>query len=209
MDARLGGVMKINKDDFTFTFRPVENSLTIKKTPDGYEARYLAYDNEPIAPNDDPNDKIFLVGYHRDFFVTSKHITEDQCRNLLIVPEFLSKEDLKFVKKWNKKYHGFKLEAYIHSGVALALSQEGNFPDRRWDVSQLGLVFVSKSEWADHDKAKEAARNLIESWNCYLSGDVYGCVVETYDKDKELVDYDSCWNFYRFKDALKELKTFR
>jgi hypothetical protein len=28
----------------------------------------------------------------------------------------------------------------------LALSHEGNFPDRQWDVSRLGLVFAAKKE---------------------------------------------------------------
>ena len=79
------------------------------------------------------------------------------------------------------KYHIFGLEAYIHSGVVLALSQEGNFCDRRWDVSQLGFVFVAKSEWRIRKSAKKAARGLIEYWNAYLGGNVYGFVV----KDKE------------------------
>ena len=58
----------------------------------------------------------------------------------------------------NKKYFYFGLEAYIHSGVVLALSHEGNFPDRQWDVSQLGLVFVAKTE----AKTREKARKLAE-----------------------------------------------
>ena len=91
-----------------------------------------------------------------------------------------------------KDYHIFGLEAYIHSGVVLALSREGNFPDRQWDVSQLGLVFVSKKEWKTRAKAREAALGLIEYWNSCLSGEVYGFVIE----DSEGGTLDSCWGFF-------------
>jgi len=50
--------------------------------------------------------------------------------------------------------------------------------------------------------------SLVESWNEYLGGDVYGCVKETYDKNKKQIDQDSCWGFYGYKYALEELKIF-
>jgi hypothetical protein len=111
-------------------------------------------------------------------------------------------------KDYCKKYHIFGLEAYIHSGVSLSLSHEGNFPDRQWDVSQLGLVFASKKEWKSRAKARKAALGLIETWNCSMSGDVYGCVREEYDQDKKQIKEDSCWGFYGYKYAIEELKTF-
>lgn len=91
----------------------------------------------------------------------------------------------------------FGLEAYIHSGVQLALSSEGNFPDRRWDVSQLGLVFVSKKEWPTIKAARKAALGLIENWNDYLSGNVYG--FQVLDAQDEVLD--SCWGFSGDYDA--------
>jgi len=66
------------------------------------------------------------------------------------------------------------------------------FPDRRWDVSLLGAVFVAKSEWKTRAKAEEAARGFVSSWNDYLSGNVYGFTVETMDGEY----LDSCWGFY-------------
>jgi hypothetical protein len=101
-----------------------------------------------------------------------------------------------------KKYHVFALEAYIHSGVRLALSREGNFPDRQWDVSQLGAVFVAKKEWRRRDSARKAALGLIQYWNDALSGNVYGYIVETFsDVDEEGEDIDSCWGFFGDYDA--------
>ncbi|HRZ15236.1 MAG TPA: hypothetical protein P5110_07000 [Candidatus Omnitrophota bacterium] len=110
-------------------------------------------------------------------------------------------------KEYCKKYRIFGLEAYIHGGVVLALSHEGNFPDRRWDVSQLGLVFVSKEEWKTRKKARKAAQGLIETWNQYLSGDVYTIVREDYDKEKNQINYDCVGGYYGREYAFKAVKT--
>ena len=198
---------------FEFTFMPMEDSITIKKTKAGYEARYLVQDDNARSPDEDGDDGLFLVGYHHDFYVegprTFYKLPEGVKRDpadkghLLITKE----EAQEGAPELKKEYHIFGLEAYIHSGVALALSQEGNFCDRQWDVSQLGLVFVSKAEWKTREKAREAARGLIATWNSALSGDVYGIVRETYDKNKKQLDQDSCWGYYGYDYALKALKT--
>jgi len=84
--------------------------------------------------------------------------------------------------------------------VVLALSHEGNFPDRQWDVSQLGAVLISKKEARSRKKAKELVQALIETWNQYLSGDIWGYIIE--DKNGEVVG--SCWGFYGIEDAERE-----
>lgn len=88
------------------------------------------------------------------------------------------------------------------------MSYEGNFPDRQWDVSQIGLVFVSKKEFKRRDKARKAAKEYIETWNKYLAGDVYGCIIEEYDTEKKPVKYESCWGYYGYESALKDLQRF-
>lgn len=55
--------------------------------------------------------------------------------------------------------------------------------------------------------AEKAARGLIETWNAYLSGDVYGIVREDYDKNKTRIGGEECWGFYGYDYALKALKT--
>jgi hypothetical protein len=205
---------------FEFTFEPVEDTLSIKKTKTGYEARYLVRDDNSRSPDEDDcgDNALFLVGYHRDFTVdrsTRKDgrsvgcISQELARSIANGGKNEDGEVVEAAMEYVKKYHIFGLEAYIHSGVALALAHEGGFPDRQWDVSQLGLVFVSKKEWCTRAKARKAAQGLIETWNCSLSGDVYGCVRETYNNKKEVVgDHDSCWGFYGYKYAIEELKTF-
>lgn len=149
---------------------------------------------------------LFLTGYHSDFWVKgiekiSKELAQDIARGGKYDDNSINENAAEYIKE----YHIFGLEAYIHSGVALALSQEGNFPDRRWDVSQLGLVFASKAEFKTRDKAEEAARTLIKTWNEYLSGNVWGFTI----KDAAGNEHDSCWSYYGDyeKSMIPECKT--
>lgn len=117
---------------------------------------------------------------------------------------FMEKDKENFNVETFKQFHVFGLEAYIHSGVSLSLSNEGNFPDRQWDVSQLGAVLISKKEFKTRAKAKKCAQGLIEAWNDYLSGNIYGYQIE----DNEGYEIDSCYGFYGDyeKNALQEAR---
>jgi hypothetical protein len=41
---------------------------------------------------------------------------------------------------------------------------------------------------------------MVETWNQYLSGDVYGFIIE----DGEGTDVDSCWGFYGLETVKQE-----
>jgi hypothetical protein len=104
------------------------------------------------------------------------------------------------------------VQAYIHSGVSLTLeSFAGKLPGGHYefDVSRCGFVLAAKKEFRTRKQAYKIAKGLIESWNMYLAGDVYCCVVEYYDNDKEQENYDVCCGFYGFESAKEELKNFR
>lgn len=154
------------------------------------------------APNKWNDPECFLVGYHRDFCVEKNEIITKEQAISIFTGEISEKEIL-------DKYYCFRLEAYIHSGVWLAFSEEGNFPDRRWDVSQIGLVLVNKyiqgKRAITKDTAKKYAKDLIDTWNDYLSGNVYGFEI-TAENGKEV---DSCWGFYGDweKNCLKEAQS--
>jgi hypothetical protein len=202
-------VTYVNEEGFEFTFKPIEDTLQIKETDEGFEARYLVQDDNPESPDEWENRDLFLVGYHREFTVErDKIINKEQCCLLCQDTKDLEEHEKEWVRDFRKKYHVFGLEAYIHGGVALALSHEGDFLDRQWDVSQLGFVFAAKEFWKRGDSARKAALSLIEEWNQYLSGDVYGVVLEKYDKNKNQIGHDSCWGFYGEKYALKELPDY-
>lgn len=108
--------------------------------------------------------------------------------------------------EWESKYHIFPLQAYIHGGVFLFLNGDGNNPDSLWDLSPVGCVFVCKALWEDCTGAKDAARSLVDEWNSYLAGDIYGCALDTYDQKKKPIDQHIYWGYYRHDHAMKELE---
>jgi hypothetical protein len=172
--------------------------MYITQLDDGtYEAKYLVRDDNPQSPEETGDDGAFLVHYHRDFDIRrDKIITEDDARRWY-QGEKIEQE---------KKYWIIPVEAYIHSGVSLAIGNRGNFPDRQWDVSHVGLAMISKKEFKSRQKAEKYSQGLLEQWNQYLGGDVYGIVIDKYDKNKKLVDNDSTWGYYGYKYAMEELK---
>lgn len=158
-------------------------------------------DDNMESPESWEDNGVFLVGYHRDFTVDrgsrkdgkyTPGISQELARCIANKGNYEDGGYNDEAKDYLKQYHVFGLEAYIHSGVVLALSNEGNFCDRQWDVSQLGLVFVSKKETRMRKAALRIARGLIETWNDYLSGNVYGFTIT----DQEENNFDSCWGFY-------------
>jgi len=193
---------------FEFLFEPIEKTITIEKTKAGYIVKYLAQDDSGFSPEENYDVGLFLVGYHSDFTVTHNNkIPEDLARCIANKGKWEDESVDEEAKEYIEKYFIFKLEAYIHSGVSLSLSKEGNFPDRRWDVSQLGLVFVSKEECDNKVKARKLALALIEEWNNYLSGEVYGLVRENFNEKKNRIDGEECWGYNGYKNALEALKT--
>lgn len=172
----------------------------------------LIADADAAAPNEWRDDALFIVTTHNRYF--------ELRHNGMNAAECEDDKDLA------RDYHVFRLNAYIHGGVALSLSNSGQFSDP-WDSGQIGFVYVSKSEWRYRERtikkcvsARKAADGYVETWNQYLSGDVWGYVIETEteretetddtdgagdgagDGDGELVD--SCWGFYGLDYARAE-----
>jgi len=205
-------------EGLTYQWEPVNDEVTIIKSGKGknakYKAGYLVQDDDPINPAENEDDNLFLVHYHRDFDVRrDKIITEDDARNWYR-EEFddykNDPDDESEVGKFPlaETYWIFPVSALIHSGVWLSIGNSTHPCDSGgWDTSHVGLVLVSKSEWPDEDKALEAAKGHVTYWNKYLSGDVYGIVVETYDYEKNQIEEDSCWGYYGYEDTKQELKS--
>jgi len=160
---------------------PLEDTLDIEKTDTGYNARYLIQDELAEVPDDYPD--IILVSKHRDFYVG------DAIKNVNI-----------------DEYYCFPVEAYIHSGVVLAFSEEGNFPDRRWDVSQCAVIYVRKGYAANRSQARKLAWEHLTQWNMFLGDDVYALVSEYFTAEKKPIDYDVFCGIYGYENACNELK---
>lgn len=134
-------------------------------------------DEDAQSPDDWGDSSVFLVHYHNDcFIVKDEIITKEE------LAEYFEGEKIEQAKK----YYIFLVHAYIHGRVSLSLSNEKYPFTDLWDVSHCGAVLVSKEEAKTKKQAKEMAQGLVETWNDYLGGNVYG-----YDTGD-----DSCWGFY-------------
>ena len=189
----------VTEGGFELRFEPIEETVSITKTDSGYSVRYLVQDDAPIEPGEcDDDEGLFLVHYHRDFWVEKKPI--------------ITKEDLRDWYqgekiKQAKKYYIFPVSALIHSGVWLSLNDSFVEDSGGWDTSHVGAILASRKEFTE-EKALSAARSLIEWWNQYLSGDVYACVIERFNNRKKYVSGDECWGFYGFEYAKEVLVGF-
>lgn len=137
-------------------------------------------DEDAQSPDQWGNDDAFIVYDHRQFCVERKGFA----------PLSIFEHSQESKNKLFDGYWFFPVDAYIHSGVALSLANETAFPDRQWDVSTTGYVLVSRTKgWTwTRDKARKVAKSIVDEWNMYLSGDVWGYDVEETG--------DSCWGFY-------------
>lgn len=86
---------------------------------------------------------------------------------------------------------------YSHSGDTINTSPFGC----RWDSGQIGYIFVFKEQARKefghitkkvYERCQGLLKGTIETLDMYLTGDVYGCIIE----DEEGEEIDSCWGFY-------------
>jgi len=199
-------------DDQEYTLEPIEGTQTLEpndtdeKFKGEFLLKYLTQDNYPMSPDEfTDDDSLFLVHYHRSFWVESKVVEEDDLVDLFRGEKL---EDGHYLHD----YHVFFTSAYIHSGVNLRLGESafaGQLPEGHYefDVSRCGAMLAKKEIWPDEGRARKAAQSLIDEWNSYLCGDVYCCVVEKLDENKESYDYDVVGGYVGLeyaKEALKE-----
>lgn len=123
------------------------------------------------------------------------------------VPDDLAQEHIQAFL--DKHYVILPLYLYDHSGITMSCS---SFPCP-WDSGQVGYIYVSmdraRREWTGTDEeiremAECCLRTEVEIYDNYLTGDVYGFVIEQADDDADLDDddswdqIDSCWGFYGY-----------
>ena len=91
-----------------------------------------------------------------------------------------------------------RMYLYDHSGITIATKPFGC----RWDSGQVGFAIITKEMMREtfnikrvtkkwFDKAVEYLNGEVETFDQYLTGDVYG--FEVYEDDEQI---DSCWGFY-------------
>jgi len=172
-----------------YQFEPVEDTTT----KGGNILKYLTPDTSAESPNTWGNEEMFLVYYHRDFWVERKEFPKEYLARIY-------RDTLELDSHWI-----FSVSAYIHyihSGVVLSLAGSFSYLPRNWDTSNVGAIFVEKKSFPKREEAYKAAEDLITTWNQYLSGDVYCCVSENLATG----EYDIVGGFYGLEFAKESLK---
>ena len=153
-----------------------------------YKGYIIKIDNEndfADNPGDWGNDDYFLVYDHRSFYVKRDYFNPDDIF-----------ETMQQGKKLFDGYWFFPVYAYIHSGVSLQLKRWFNCVPQghnEFDVSFKGFALIKrqKGSW-NENIAYSQAEGLLETWNDYLHGNVYGFIC----KDANDENIDSCWGYY-------------
>lgn len=197
-------------DDQEYQFEPIDDTVTLEpnntdeKFKGEFLLKYLTQDDHPMSPDECCDDSLFLVHYHRQFWVENEAVEEDDLVDLFRGEEL--DED-----HYLRDYHVFFTSAYIHSGVSLRLGESafaGQLPQGHYefDVSRCGAVLAKKEVWPEEDEARKAAQSLVDEWNSYLCGDTYCCIVENLDENKESYNCDVYCGYTGLENAKEALK---
>jgi hypothetical protein len=203
MDSKTGQLYK---------FEPVEDTTIVKKTENGYTLIYLTVDEAPESPDSWRDNALFLVHYHRNFWIENSLCSKGVLGYIYTHNEAFDKEGAKALQR---DYYVFPVSAYIHSGIVLSLSNCFALDAVGWDTSHVGAVLVKKTiddgdgcQYKCTEKdAERMAEGLVVDWNLYLSGEVFCLVCEKLDENKKMIDFDITHGFYGLDYAKEELKT--
>lgn len=194
-----------SKEGFEYKFPPIEDTVTVSEIDSGYLVKYLTPDDMPVNPREEYTNNGKIIHWHKRW---SSFGEIDISKN----GRFTNKKDL---EDWIKKeYNAFVLVPifmYDHSGVAIR-----TYPFTcPFDSGQVGYIFATKEEVKNTfkstgKKAQEKYIKLlvdeIETYNQYLANDVYCLVQETYDNDKNPINYDTVGGFFGLDYAIQGLK---
>ena len=105
---------------------------------------------------------------------------------------------------------------YEHSGITITAREEvyARYPDKQWDAGQVGFIYadadaIRESFGVDElteevkQRAAESLACEVDTYDMYLTGDVWGYVVE----DEAGEELDSCWGNYGLDYAKKEAES--
>lgn len=161
----------------------------------------IEYDEDPPNPRTDWDNLGTMVAFHKRYNLGDKtDYKEDHYESWDELRDAIEKNEDPAVI--------LPLYLHDHSGLTMRTSDFGD----RWDSGQVGFIFVSKKR-AREEYKKLTAKNLghakkvlegeVETYSDYLSGGVYGFVIEDEEADEEL---DALWGIYGLDYAKSEAK---
>ena len=175
-------------------------SYVIKEAILGNERVRIVQDEDVETPRNWSNlSKMIFTGGHKH--LGDKHEVDFD-------EEFDSRQDFiergeEIVRKHFKDVAVcYAVHMYKHSGESISIDYSGQYTCR-WDSGTIGFAIVTKEDIRKEynikrvtqkyiEKCENIVRGEIETLDQYISGEVYGYVVE--DKDENVID--SCYGFF-------------
>jgi len=141
-------------------------------------------DENPLDPRVDFDNVAHMICFHRRYDLGDKHNFNT----------WRDEELLSLLKR--KDVYWLPLYLYDHSGITMST---GSF-SCPWDSGQVGYIYMERSEYlknwnkkkADKKKIYEILKAEVETYDNYLTGEVYGYIVEDENGD----NVDSCWSYF-------------
>lgn len=84
-----------------------------------------------------------------------------------------------------KEWEVFEVEKYEHSLVQFGLAGTFSCP---WDTTR-GQYAIAISK--DIQNPEEFAKAILEEYSSFCNGEVFGVITATYDKQRNMIDYES------------------
>ena len=154
----------------------------------------IVEDECPLNPREDWDNLGHMICWHSRYDLGDEHnYSVEEFREQLL--------------QWDKNREVEFLPLYLldHSGITMST---GGFCDP-WDSGQVGWIYVRKEEamkdnpTINEDNWREYAQNIVisevEAYDMYLRGQVYGVVIEEYDKSGLIGEWehkDSCYGCF-------------
>jgi hypothetical protein len=176
----------------------------------------IVQDQDAMNPRKEYDNNVGrMVCWHRRYDLGDEHSYD--------INDFRTRED---ALKHLAEDHGpiavlLPLFLYDHSGITISTSSF-SCP---WDSGQVGFIFCTRAKaietWGKKRLTKKVIEQVtkcliseVETYDQYLTGDVYGFVIETLvrDDDGETIEdadgeeLDSCWGFFGLEYAIAEGK---
>lgn len=115
-----------------------------------------------------------------------------------------------FVREHRGATHVLPVFAYIHSGVTISVGDSmdaGNPFHCQWDSGMCGIIFDTAEGrercGTPDDRIVDCLKGEIKVYDQWMTGEVYGYIVETEDDDHA----DSCWGYYNLDDCKAEAES--
>ena len=160
-------------------------------------------DEDPVNPRVDYDNDDRIICFHKRYNLGDKHDYKSS--------DFAGWDALEAqICKDNDVLEILPIYMLDHSGITISTT---DFNDN-WDSGQVGFIFITKEEARKSHMVKKLSKKVketchknllssIETYDQYLTNDVYGYVIE----DKDGTEIESCWGFFGLKYAIEEAKS--